>query len=194
MSCEITLTGKNSFSMEKKGDLFGKCYILKYSFSQFELIRSYKIIFGKWHLSIDEIYFSSSQIQSWWVLSGGSAFCSAGNRSLAWANSAIYGSLPEADRPKTLYTLASRRMFGALSKDSKEEIIFFRTIVDGGREVQLSSKKWVVHPLAAVLMAEWQCGPILGPFALIAGCVRQCVFEVCNLIDMQATAYPVPSC
>lgn len=53
---------KNNFSMKKSAQ-FGKCDILKDSSLQFELIRSYTIIFGKWHLSIDErIFFLRSGV------------------------------------------------------------------------------------------------------------------------------------
>lgn len=187
--------------MKKNVFCLGKVWYFERFFLAVWINYSYKIIFGKWHLSIDErIFFFFSQIRSWWVLSG---YFSPPSPPL---------TVPATD-PRSMsqqchlrISLRSWRGFSTLgplmenvwshSKDSKEEIIFFRAIVDRGgkKKSNYNRKKWAIHPLAVVIMVEWQCGPIVGSFALIAGCVWQCVFEVCNLIDMQATAYPIPSC
>lgn len=92
----------------KRSVLFGKCEILKDSFEQFELIRSYKIIFGKWHLSLDErIFFSDPKLMSfkWVFFPPLLPFCCARSGHVAWANSAIYGSVAEADGATRLSTL-----------------------------------------------------------------------------------------
>ena len=57
---------------EKKVFCLEECDILKDALKQFELIRSYKIIFGNWHLSIDErsffFFFSDPELMSFkWI-------------------------------------------------------------------------------------------------------------------------------
>lgn len=53
-----------------------------------------------------------------WILftSSSSPFCSAGVWLVAWANSAIYGSFPFADKPNIIYTHWPLRMFEAIWK------------------------------------------------------------------------------
>lgn len=136
-----------------------------------------------------------AQIWSWWVLSA--AFFSPppppqqpppplqqpelAAAPVAWANSAIYGSVSEPDGPvrlSTILTSSERKkiMFGAIEKIQRRrsyslERLWWREWGrgGGGGTAQLWGWRRVggFSPPAAAIVAEWQCGAIVCSGALI---------------------------
>lgn len=107
----------------KRSVLFGKCEILKDSFEQFELIRTYKIIFGKWHLSLDErIFFSDPKLMSFkWVFFSPPPLLLR----LQWTRSMSQQCHLRISRrswrsDEALHSLASHKMFGAIQKTQRK--------------------------------------------------------------------------
>lgn len=91
--------------------------------------------------------FFFSQIRSWWVLSGYSSLllllCGAGRGTRSMSQQCHLRIIPRSWRAKEpLYTLASRRMFGAIQKiQRKRSYSSEPLLIEGGKKPNYDRKK-----------------------------------------------------